>query len=485
MTTALHREEASDWIAAGLCLSRVIAPGEEAATRAGPWILATIGERLDIPPAGVVADVGALLFDGSLDAMRSGSRGSVAGTDDDPALATAIRRYEDAVLGRLAADARLVSAGFAVARLPTIMHAQAVGILVAGILARLDYDAAVEVPPGIVRALTSQTPGQTAQRGFACLRDDAALRQRLTEGYSSLVRSAQRARDLLGDADLFALENLTVLGTLTQRLAVADVVRSQEVIHAAIPRRVPRRRRRDGASATRLEDESVYPVGGFASMSTYGSLENLVTSELIYMDPPKGRVVGELAAKGDVDLFDMRYVEGELLYYTRDEGIFVRQRRLVILAIDPDLVRARVKDAGLPWQRVVIALGILVVVTKKLVELLGDEALSVRVVFLHEDALAVKLVMADEMALAELLLREWREKGMVEVVTSTWNEVAELAASEARRSLVQVVRMTTSLKTVGSARAVHPRVTSMDFPIDAATLEGWSRRTTDLLSSLL
>lgn len=483
MSTALHREEASDWIAAGLCLSRVIAPGEAAATRSGPWILATIGERLDIPPAGVVADIGALLFGESLEASRSAGGGTVAGTADDPALATAIRRYEDAVLGRLAADARLVSAGFAVARLPEKMHAQAVGILVAGILARLEYDAAIEVPPGIVRALTEKTPRQTAQRGFASLRDDADLRKRLTEGYSALVRCAQRSRDLLGDADLFALENLTVLGSLTQRLAVADVVRSQEVIHSALPRRVPRRRRRDGTSATKLEDESVYPVGGFASMSTSGSLENLVTSELIYMDPPKKKVAGEPAAVADVDLFDMRYVEGELLYYTRDEGIFVRQRRLVILAVDPDLVRARVKDAGLPWQRVVIALGILVVVTKKLVELLGDEALAVRVVFLHEDANA-RRVLDDEMALAGLLLREWREKGMVEVATSTWKEVAELAKTEARRSLVQVVRMTTSAST-GAPRALDPRVSSLDFLIDAATLEGWSQRTTDLLSALL
>jgi vWA domain found in the FtsH ternary systems/N-terminal helical region fused to the FtsH ternary system vWA domain len=477
MTLSLHREEAADWVAGGLCLARLVAPGADAATRAGPWILATMGERLDLPPVGVVADIGALLFSGSLDPLRATSAASAAGIDD-PALATAIRRYEDTVLGRLAADPRLVSAGFAVARLPERMHAQAVGILVAGLLLRLELDAGVEVPPGVVRSLTERTPRLTGQRGFTALREDAALRERLTEGYSALVRAAQRSRDLLGDADLFALENLTVLGSMTQRMAVADVWRAQEVIHAAVPRRVPRRRRKEGVAASRLEEESVYPVGGFSSVSTSGSLENLVTSELIYMDPPvaKGAMTDGSAA---IDLFDMRYVEGELLYYTRDEGIFVRQRRLVILAIDPDLVRARIKDPGLPWQRIVLALAILLVVIKKLVELLGDEALAVRVVFLGEDPLALE----DEKSLAELLLREWTELGLVEVVTSTWAEVEELAATAARRALVQVVRITTTPGKV--PRPLDVRVSSTEFPIGAATLDDWSRATTDLLSSLV
>ncbi len=471
MSIVLHRDEAADWIAAGIAVARLLPPGAEAATRAGPWILATIEERLALPPVGVVADVGALLFGRSLDGLRGGGAAGI----DDPALASAIRRYEDAVLGRLAADPRLVSAGFAVARLPAKMHAQAVGILVAGLLARLDYDAGVEVPPGTVRALTERTPRLTGQRGFAAIRDDAALRRRLVDGYSALVRCAQRARDLLGDADLFALENLTVLGSLTQRLAAADVLRAHEVIQAAVPRRVPRRRRKEGAAATKLEDESVYPVGGFASVSTSGSLENLVTSELIYMDPPASH--GSAA----IDLFDMRYVEGELLYYTRDDGIFVRQRRLVVIALDPDLARARVKDAGLPWQRIVITLAVLLVLVKKLVELLGDEALSVRVVFL--DA-AHDAVLREEMALTELLLREWREKGMVEVVTSTWSDVAALAAASARRELVQVVRIT-SAAVAEPPRALDPRVLSMDYRVGDATLEQWSGGATALLSSLL
>jgi len=452
-----------------MCLGRLLPPAESAA-RVGPWILATMGERFDVPPPGVVADLGALLFGATVETLRA----SVAAAADDPALAAAIRRYEDALLGRLAADRRLASAGFAVARLPRGMHAQAVGILVAGVLARIDYRSGMEVQPGIVRQLVERSPAEALQRGFAILRDDERVRRRLTEAYADLARCAQKARDLLGDADLFALENLTVLASLTQRLAVADVVRAQEAIASGLPRRIPRRRRDEGDVASKLEDESTYPAGGFSSVTTSGSLENLVTSELVYMDPP--------GTRSDVDLFDVRYVEGELLYYARDEAILVRRRRLVVVALAADLVGARVKDRELPWQRIVLVLAVVHVLTKKLVELLGDEELEIRVAFLREEGRATPL--AEEKALVELLLREWREKGMAEIVEATWDEIVELAGTNVRRALVEVVRIATS--PLGKeAKALDPRVVFAELVTPVAPLEAWSRATTGLLSALL
>jgi hypothetical protein len=471
MSRTLDRETASRTVAAGLCLARILSP-QESTARVGQWLVATIGERLELPPVGVVADLGALLFGAHL-------RTGLVVPGEDQALSAAIRRYEDAVLGRLAVDGRLVSAGFAVARLPPEMHAQAVGILVAGVLERIEFDAGVEVQPGVVRQLTEKKPEETVQRGYGLLRDDADVRRRLAEGYAAVARCAQKARDLIGDADLFALENLVVLGSLTQRLAIADVVRAQEAIGEMIPRRLPRKNRKEGDVASKLEDESVYPVGGFSSVSTSGSLENLVTSELIYMDPPSAK----RGTASDVDLFDMRYVEGELLYYTRDEAIFVRRRRLVILALHPDLVRTRVKDRHLPWQRIVLLLGVVLVATKKLVELLGEEALQIRVVFLHEEHEPTPL--AEEMALSELMLREWRDKGMADVAAATWADVATLASASARQALVEVVFFGAE----AAPSPLDPRVVFAPFaPLHTrsdASLETWSRATAELLSALL
>jgi hypothetical protein len=430
---------------------------EEAARRTGPWIVATMTERLDLPPAGVIADVGALLFGATLEKLRPAS--------DDPQLAGAVRRYEDALLGRLANDRRILAAGFAALRLPEAMHPQAVGILVAGILGRIGFESGVQASPAIVRRLTGRRPDEALTAGYAALRTDEELRATLAGRYSDLARAAQRARDLVGDADIFALENLAVLGALAQRLAVSDVMHAQESLLRGIPKRVPRKRKKEGDVAAKLDDESAYPAGGFSSMSTSGTIENLVTSELIYMDPP--------GTKETIDLFDMRWVEGELLYYTRDEAILVRRRRLVFMALDADLVRARVKDAHLPWQRIVLVLATVMVLTKKLVELLGEEALELRVVFLGPD-------LAEERALAELLLGEWRDKGMCDVSTSTWPALVAEATANARRALVEIVHVGGE-----TPEEVDPRLVLVDFPLPTGAVDDWTKRITEALAALL
>ena len=463
----MTRVEAEARFAAGLGLQRVL-PQLDADTvrRVGPWLLATISERLELPPAGVVADIGALLLGVPLRTGRS-----VPGADEE--LSAAVRRYEDGVLGRLAVDARLVSAGFAVAQLPEASVPVGVGILVSGVLARIGWTGGLEIEPGAVRLLTERTPQETVERAHATLRNDASVRRSLAEDYLTLARAAQRSRELVDEADLFAIENLEVLGSLTQRLAIADVVRAQEALAAGVPRRVVRRRRSEGDVLAKLEDESVYPAGGFASVSTAGSLENLVTSELIYMDPPGHRE--------EVDLFDMRYVEGELLYYTRDEAVLVRRRREVTLALSSDLVRARVKDPGLPWQRIVLVLALVLVLVKKLVELLGEESLAIRVVFLEETP-GLPTPLAAEMALAGLMLREWKDRGIVDVAPSSTDALQAALAIGARRALVELVHVRS-----GGApwTPADPRMPFVDVEVRAETLDAWSARTSDILSALL
>src|SRR6202040_3897497 len=75
------------------------------------------------------------------------------------------------------------------------------------------------------------------------------------------------------------------------------------------------------------------------------------------------------------DLFDIKFLRDELLYYARDENQFLRRRRTFVFALYPDLVRARFKDADLPWQRIILLLALLIVVVRKLSEWLAAEAL--------------------------------------------------------------------------------------------------------------
>ncbi|MBW7876615.1 MAG: hypothetical protein H3C47_11575 [Candidatus Cloacimonetes bacterium] len=73
-----------------------------------------------------------------------------------------------------------------------------------------------------------------------------------------------------------------------------------------------RRLRQELISLFVEEQKSIgtYPVGGITGVSVKGHLESLVPSELMFMD--------EEVFEG-LDLFDVRYLEQELLYYERDD----------------------------------------------------------------------------------------------------------------------------------------------------------------------
>ena len=478
-TAIRDRDEAGRWLAAGMCLMRIGAPTEMTVRRVGPWILAAMGERLDLPPVGVIADIGGLLLGGSLASSRERTRLFAS----DVRLESAIRRYEDGVLGRLSAGSRLVAVGDAIAKLPADLHAEAVGILVAGILRRAGFQGGTTLQPGLARAATERSAAELIERGFTTVRDDVRVRAMLADGYEALVAGAERARQLISDADVFALENLTVLRSFTQRLAIAQVVEAQEALTLRLPARIRSTRSSTGDAATKLEDESAYPIGGFSSMSTAGSLENLVTSELIYMDAPSAD-----GQRSPVDLFDMRYVEGELLYYTRDEAIFVRQRRVVVFLLGDELTATRVKDPSLPWQRIVLVLGLLLATVKKLTELLGTESLFFRVAFVRDEGYLSSKMKA-ERELCELALREWRDKGMAEVIESTLREEAVAIATLSRRALVQPVVFTPALSpadenAIRGKSDAHP--VHFSTGIGAfADFDSWSQALVDLLAALV
>jgi hypothetical protein len=490
LNSAGDRNEAAAWLAAGLCLPRVLACTEEDLVPVGPWLLAAMGERLDLPPAGVVADVGALLH-----GRPPASQAYHASLEPrlrlaEPRLETAIRRYEDGVLARLYADARLGACSDAMARLSPELRALAVGILVASLLGRVGFDRGVALAPGLVRAAMRRPARAILERGSVALRDAPATRDALAAGYEALVRGSQRTAQLLSDADVFTLENLTALRSLTQRVAIAQIVEAQEAIARGFPRRVRSTRPRGGSTATRLEDESEYPVGGFSAIATSGALENLVTSELIYMD--RAAAVG---VRPPVDLFDLRYAEGELLYYTRDETVFTRPRRVVTFLLGDELTAMRVKDAQLPWQRIVLVLGLLTATIKRLSEELANEDLALRVVFVRQAA-EQPSVLRPERELCELALREYRDRGVLTIDEGTVAAEAQTLAAAARRALVEVVflapadREAAMTRWEAAARAVRlplrmPCVVAGANLARGADLDAYSETAVELVSALL
>ena len=178
-------------------------------------------------------------------------------------------------------------------------------------------------------------------------------------------------------------------------------------------------------------DEDTYPVGGFTSISTKGSVESLLHSQLAYMEhDPDLRP----------DLFDVKFLRDELYYYSRDENQFLRRRRAYLFCLYPDLVKARFKDSELPFQRIVVILGLLLTAVRKLSEWLSTDALKFEFL-LVQDKVAKPL--AQEGALLEMLFREQIENKTVEVIHLA-EDPARYADRKAERSLCHLLDVSTN-----------------------------------------
>lgn len=370
------------WLATGWPLARVPAvAGSQVAT----WFATVMAERPGLPPPGCVVDLATLATEGCYTRLGGPA-------PDDPDLRRALRGWEDQVLGRLVGDPRLTAVQDAVLALPPALRAEASGLFASVILGRLGAampgGAEVAVVPGVLRRALETPVGRSPTEG--------AL-ETLTRGYERLVQSARGVPELLGPGDVFLLTWMERLRSLEARVALEQI--AGVAAGTELPRRV-RSRRRKGTALSRIEEESAYPVGGFSSISTSGAIENLVTSELAYMSVEGD---GEL----DVDLFDLRWAEGELLYYSRDEGAHHRERRAILVLLDPALEQERAATGGL--QRIVVVLGRLVAVLRRVVELLGEAELHVRISAAPGESVGL------ELDLLELLLRDLVQRQVLTV----------------------------------------------------------------------
>ena len=103
------------------------------------------------------------------------------------------------------------------------------------------------------------------------------------------------------------------------------------------------------------------------------------------------------------DLFDVKFLRDELLFYSRDENQFLRRRRAFVFALYPDLTATRFKDPDLPYQRGVLLLALLTTAVKRLTEWLSADALTFDVLFVGGGGAAP---LAAERDLLRTLLRE-------------------------------------------------------------------------------
>ena len=395
------REVATRWIAAGHSLTR-LSKGLGQDTRGLPeWIAELLAEHGSLPPVGVVTDMGQLFA--GLPLMEAVPLPAV-----NPRLRTALRAYEDHVLGRMAASPLFEATRDAFSALPPELRSRATTILVQRFLERIGFEGGASLSLGLVREVIRAPRNETIAAGLEALNESGEVVERIASSLEELTSKSRRCAVLLNAADVFLVEHVAVLGELTQRLLIAQLAEVQAAFSDALPKRLKSRRKPLRAKvSTDLAADAQYPAGGFSSISNSGSLENLVISELIYMDD------GDEESE-NVDLFDLRYAEGELLYYTRDDAFFLRDQRVVQFVFESSLVGARSKDRELDWQRLVVSLGLVACVIEKLAEWLGaEQGLLIRLAFVAnekgQEALSV------ERQVLEIFVSDWIERGVVEV----------------------------------------------------------------------
>lgn len=393
MKTELRSQaDVANWLAAGLCMRRVI--GEDDDTAVAGAIIACASELSAMPPPGVIADVATLLAG----VRPQTDPASVA----DEALRGAMRAYDDDVLGRLVTTARFDDVLAAFAHLPAIKKPVAVALVVGALCERSGFKGLSVSPASLRRALARprderETAGRAELRG-------GTMAPRLAEAYTQLARGARQSRNLVDDREVFQIDHLETLANYSRRLAADHIAAAGEALQRTLPRRLPANAEKRGAQDTKLQDDNTYPAGGFTAITPGGSssnIENLVSSELVYMED------GEI-----VDLFTLRYIEGELLFYTRDDSVFRRHKHVITIALGADLDDARVKDPDVPWQRLVLALGMLVAAIRWLTDQLGHEALEIRLSFPPK-------LLVQERELVSLLLEGEITSGIVSIIEET------------------------------------------------------------------
>lgn len=383
-------DAARKYVVEGLWLQRAVKPSAHTVRRVLDWAMEVASGGHPLPPVGFVADVGHIAL--ALDREhRMKEALHVPGWP--PGLG---RAYEDYVVGKLDADWTFERAGEALRDYPEDGKDRAKGLayVVNQIRERLNLPG-VLLPFAVIRALGSANPADVLDSAWEQLLRDGPTPM-LVEFYQRLVTQFRGAAEVLAEPDYKALEDRSALGDMGFYVSLRQIRQVSAALRDTLPERPVRPLVGRKEIPTRVLDEDQYPVGGYTSISTKGSIESLLHSQLAYMEPQSP------------DLFDMKFVRDELFYYSRDENQFLRRRRTFVFVLFPDLIAARFKDARLKYQRIVMIQAVVLTLVEKLQQWLSTDAIRFELWFVQDGE---RMPLTDEAELMKLLLREPIERG--------------------------------------------------------------------------
>ncbi len=413
-------QEARIFLLQGMWLSRAVAPAADSLGAALAWALEIAAAGDPLPPLGFLADLGHIVL--AQDQVSPSKELASA-----PGLGVELaRRYEDYVLGKAYGDPSFERGAGAVVAFQGRDRARAMAYLLKHVALRAGLGGAV-LSPAVVKSV-SEEPAETAlAEGWESLRRDGVTPS-LIASYERLVRRVRDLGELLGPEDLFELESGTALIEFGQRLALRQTLQAETQLASGLPEQRPRAAALREAP-TNLLDEDTFPIGGYTSISTRGSIESLLHSQLAYMEETE-----------DFDLFDVKFLRNELFYYSRDENQFFRRRRTFLIALDPSLAATRFKDPQAPWQRIILTLGLLLAARRTLINWLSEEALVFEFLFVRQKGAPPSHdPLTPERALLETLFEEQIANGQVVVEPMEAELLEQRRLRRAARSLCQTL----------------------------------------------
>ena len=287
------------------------------ASRAMVWYRNLVRLGLVIP-FGVVLDVGYLMLDG--EAFRL--RGFFEAPDADPRAAAVREVYETRVLVRRLQAACLPRLRRIILdnEAPDLAISRVLEILLRPVAGRLSRPLRIEELPALPPNL-QPADFVLARDEFEQAIDDPGL---LLELLSEIADQSD-AFDLdqqLHAEDFYELRHIRIFPRESLR-EVARRIKTVERVLGDVPRWTADELRELAMADTTLESVGTYPTGGIAELTVSGPLENLVPSELIYLEPDE-----------PIDPFLVRFAEGSLLKYLRDSAVHRRLRRSVGFVIE-------------------------------------------------------------------------------------------------------------------------------------------------------
>jgi hypothetical protein len=349
-----------------------------------------------------VYDVGFLVVEG--DTFHFGSQSDLSSWSDEE---RALRlEYENRLLNGILRDpsARLAIEWLRQDASRDDLVVRLIELLLAPLVAAGGHERAPLLDPVLLRELSPHgalDPAAEAQVYDEVVGRPGALLDALR---SSLRRffSRRGTRPALGPDDHTEIEHWSAFRRQAQRLAGRRIMARAADFPRIDPKQVSVVEEQD--VETELPDSGYYPQGGFSELSTRGGLENLVPTELVYMgEDPFGRDPSPA-----VDLFAIRNLEAETLYFQRDSGQLRRTRRTVHVAIAPeDGLRLQLRWHSDPLA--VLVYGLVVRLSEDLGRVFQADALRVEVHLLAEPGNDARVL--EDAELLRVLLRHEVARG--------------------------------------------------------------------------